>query len=567
MTAVAVIGLGAMGSRLAGRLLAAGNEVIVWNRSPEKAAPLVDRGAIRVATPAEAASRAPVLITVVTDPTALRAVVLGDEGILAGTHRPLTVIEMSTIGPAAVRWLASTLPADVGLIDAPMLGSVTEAETGSLTLFVGGPARLVAQVEPLLSALGTPVHIGALGSGAAAKLVANASLFATVATLGEAVALAHALGLNQEAIFRVLASTPLAAQAERRRDSIKGGEYPPRFRLALARKDADLIGEAARTAKLDLRLTPAAQSWLVDAEAVGLADRDYTAILQRIIGGAGRSPARPEQRRGEGSAVPQPFGYDGLILDLDGVVWLAGEPIEGAVDAIARLRQSGKRVVFLTNDPRSSRAEHAARLTAIGIPASGADVITAAAATAHALQARAELTDQGVFVIGSPAFHHEISRAGLALLPASAAARAKAVAVGGHEGFDYDELRAATTAIANGASLFAAGRDGVFPTPDGPWPATGAIVAAIEAATGVRAVAIGKPEPLMFEIAREALSDCKRIAVVGDHLLADIAGAKRAGLDAILVLTGTTSPADLERSAVVPDLVFDGLAAFAAASA
>ena len=138
---------------------------------------------------------------------------------------------------------------------------------------------------------------------------------------------------------------------------------------------------------------------------------------------------------------------------------------------------------------------------------------------------------------------------------------AEVAVVGGHEGFDYRELRAAVAAVRAGARLLATGRDAVFPMPDGPWPATGAILAAIETAGGVRAVVVGKPERVMFDIACEALSGCARIGVIGDHLTTDIEGARRVGLAAILVLTGLTSQADLERAPVTPDLVLDSLAA------
>jgi glycerol-1-phosphatase len=136
------------------------------------------------------------------------------------------------------------------------------------------------------------------------------------------------------------------------------------------------------------------------------------------------------------------------------------------------------------------------------------------------------------------------------------------VVVGGHEKFDYDELRAAATAVGGGAALYATGRDAAFPTADGPMPATGAILAAIETATNVTAVVLGKPSRYVFEIAREALTDRERVAMIGDHLASDIAGAKAAGLDAILVLTGSTTRADLDRSSIRPDYVLDSLAAF-----
>jgi 3-hydroxyisobutyrate dehydrogenase-like beta-hydroxyacid dehydrogenase len=131
--------------------------------------------------------------------------------------------------------------------------------------------------------LGSPLHVGPLGSGAAAKLVANTTLVGTIGVLGEALALADGLGLPREKAFEVLAATPLGAQAERRRESVESGEYPPRFALYLARKDAELVAAAAREAGVDLRLTEAARSWLAEAEEAGLGDRDYSAVLARIL--------------------------------------------------------------------------------------------------------------------------------------------------------------------------------------------------------------------------------------------------------------------------------------------
>jgi len=557
--AVAVVGLGAMGSRVAARLLGAGHEVTVWNRSPGKLSPLTGRGAVAAGTPAEAASRAGVLITMLSDPEALRSVTEGPDGIAAGAHPSLTVVEMSTVGRAAVAWLASALPAGIGLVDAPVLGSRAEAESGSLTIFAGGPAELVERVMPLLSVLGSAIHVGPLGSGAAAKLVANAAVFGTVAMLGETVALAQALGLPSDMIHHVLAATPLAAQAERRRAAIESGAYPPRFRLALARKDARLISEAAASAGSDLRLIAATETWLAGAEQAGFGDRDYTAMLETILrhGHGHQERPTPGLRRGR-SRVPA--GYDGLIIDLDGVIWLGGDPITGAAEAIAALRARGIKVLFLTNEPLRSRGTIAARLTDIGIPATATQVMTSAAAAARTVGSLPGLLTRRALVLGPPALHDEISAAGFQLLTCENACQADVVVVGGHEGFNYRELRAATVAIRNGARLFATGRDPVFPTPAGPEPATGAVVAAIEAAGGRPAVVVGKPEPIIFDIAREALAGCQRIANIGDNLTTDIVGAKRAGLDAILVLTGTTDRAELERAAIQPDMVLDSLA-------
>lgn len=283
MTAVAIVGLGTMGGRVAARFLAHGDEVLVWNRTRERTAPLADRGAVPVGSPAEAARRAEVVITMVSDPAALRAVTEGPAGVAAGASGSSTVIDMSTVGPSAVARLASVLPSGVGLLDAPVLGSVAEAEAGSLQIFVGGPAPLFDRWAPLLAVLGVPVHVGLLGTGAAAKLVANSTLFGVLGVLGEALALARALGLSMDIAFDVLATTPLAAQAERRRTSVERNEFPARFSLSLARKDADLIVEAAEATDLDLRVGRASRDWLVDADAAGLTDRDYSSVLAWIL--------------------------------------------------------------------------------------------------------------------------------------------------------------------------------------------------------------------------------------------------------------------------------------------
>jgi len=281
MTSIAFIGVGAMGSRMARRLLDAGHELSVWNRTPEKAEPLVEAGATAAASPAEAARRAEVVITMVADSAALQAVTDGPEGIAAAAT---TVLEMSTVGPPAVAQLEASLPPDAGLLDAPVLGSLSEAEGGTLQIFVGGSEALFERVRPLLAELGSPVHVGPLGSGAAAKLVANLTLLGTLGLLGEALALAEGLGLAGEPMWKVLEGTPLGAQAKRRRGAVESGEYPLRFALALARKDADLVADAAAGAGVEVPLARAARHWFTEAEAAGWGESDYSSVLARIIG-------------------------------------------------------------------------------------------------------------------------------------------------------------------------------------------------------------------------------------------------------------------------------------------
>lgn len=285
MTDVAVVGLGLMGQRIARRLLHQGYRVHVWNRTGAAAEALAEAGAEIAETPSQAADRAGTVITMVADGAALRAVVDGPDGIGACPH-PVTVLQMSTVSPEDTRRLADLLPTGSTVVDSPVLGSVVEAESGTLQLLVGASEEDYRRCLPLLGALGTTRLLGPPGAGTAAKLVANSALFGVVGVLGESLRLARTLGLAADEAFEVLAATPLAAQAERRRPAITENTFPPRFTLSLARKDADLVaeativqGEAQGAAGERLRLAEAMRGWLRDAEAAGLGALDYTAVL------------------------------------------------------------------------------------------------------------------------------------------------------------------------------------------------------------------------------------------------------------------------------------------------
>ena len=256
---------------------------------------------------------------------------------------------------------------------------------------------------------------------------------------------------------------------------------------------------------------------------------------------------------------PSSLSFDGLILDLDGVVWVGREPVPGSVETLRQLRARDLPLVFLTNDPTGARADYATRLAEIGLSVAEEEIVTSGSALASLIRDR-EGRSKPAFIIGSPALKRELERVGLELYSGERGRAAEVVAVGGHTGFNYDELRIAAQAVGRGATLYAAGRDPTFPMPDGPWPATGSILAAVETATSVRAIVAGKPEPYIFELARSLLGGCDRVAIVGDHLAADIVGGSSAGLTTILVLTGTTSRRDLEAAEIAPDVVLDDLA-------
>lgn len=183
MATLAFCGLGRMGEAMAGRLLEQGDELVVWNRAPERANDLVERGARQASTPAGAASSVDGVITTFATPDALEEVVFGDDGLASGLHEGQALIEMSTVGPDVVRDLAERLPDGVGVLDAPVLGSVPQAGDGSLKIFVGGPDDLFERWRPVLECMGEPVDFRPLSAGASMKLVANATLGALMSAL------------------------------------------------------------------------------------------------------------------------------------------------------------------------------------------------------------------------------------------------------------------------------------------------------------------------------------------------------------------------------------------------
>jgi HAD superfamily hydrolase (TIGR01450 family) len=232
--------------------------------------------------------------------------------------------------------------------------------------------------------------------------------------------------------------------------------------------------------------------------------------------------------------------YDHLLLDLDGCLWVGDEVIEGAVEAVAALREARKAVLFLTNDTWHAPEELVRRLWRHGFQASLDEVLSAGAALQFWLAQRG---GGGAFVIGSQALVDHVAEAGLRVLNRTEfATRADVVVVASHTAFDYEELKIATQAVLRGAELIGAARDATFPMPDGAWPAAGAVLAAVEAATGRRAaLTVGKPEPAMYEAARDRLGPGRTLAV-GDRPEVDVLGAHRAGLDSALLLAGGPAP-------------------------
>lgn len=256
---------------------------------------------------------------------------------------------------------------------------------------------------------------------------------------------------------------------------------------------------------------------------------------------------------------PFAAAYDQLILDLDGCVYVGGEPTRRAPEAIAALRAAGKRIAFVTNDPRRSEEDYVRRLWGMNVKASVEDVVTVGGAMRHLLaETRAGMT---AFVIGTTALRGHVEGAGLRLMNGTdLASRAQVVVVGGTDELTYDDLRIATLALRRGADFLATSRDPTYPMPDGLWPGTGAIVAAVETASGRESAIVGKPEPQLFLTAIDRLGPGRTLAV-GDKLDADVAAAKRVGIAAALVLTGGTTAAQVEAATgPKPDRVATDLA-------
>jgi 3-hydroxyisobutyrate dehydrogenase-like beta-hydroxyacid dehydrogenase len=192
---------------------------------------------------------------------------------------------MSTIGPVAIRSLASRMPAGVAIVDAEVRGSVPEATEGRLHVFVGATDGDFERVRPIVESLGDVRHVGGLGAGAAMKLVVNSTLGAAIVALGEALALGDSLGLQQKAVLDVLEDSPIGPAVRAKRSNVESAQYPPSFKLRLADKDLRLVTEAGDEALLDLKAARATRAWFDEAMEEGAGDLDFSAVVATIAEG------------------------------------------------------------------------------------------------------------------------------------------------------------------------------------------------------------------------------------------------------------------------------------------
>ncbi len=275
-------GLGRMGSHMVRNLIAAGHDVTVWNRSPDKAERLVLQTGCGVApTPKELADKTDVIITMLADDAASEAVHLGPEGIFAG-RRARTLIEMGTMSPDHIRALVLAAPANTVVIDAPVSGATQAAADRQLMIMAGCSASTAAPIMPLLEALGREViFLEKSGAGAVMKLAVNSLIHGINQTLAEAITLAEAAGIPAPLAFDTIeASAACAPMLKYRRPLyLDESAHDVTFTVSLARKDMAVTSALAKSLGVAMPQGEVTLEKLMQAEAKGFANRDMASIL------------------------------------------------------------------------------------------------------------------------------------------------------------------------------------------------------------------------------------------------------------------------------------------------
>jgi 4-nitrophenyl phosphatase len=251
---------------------------------------------------------------------------------------------------------------------------------------------------------------------------------------------------------------------------------------------------------------------------------------------------------------------DGLVCDLDGVVYRGDEPVAGAASALERLRFAGVRIVFCTNNSMRTPEQYVEKLNRYGIRAGTDEVLTSAVVTAEVLEERG-FAGRRALVVGGEGLRRALDGIGVAEVDGRGTP-ADAVVVGLDLLFDYDLMRRAARALHHGAAFIASNDDATFPAPgEERWPGAGAILASLEVAAGRHAEVMGKPHAPMMDAAERRLRGATDIAVVGDRPETDLRGGAARGWRTVLVLSGVTSRDDAGYVDPPPDVVLESIAA------
>ena len=277
-----------MGSRMAGRLLAARHDVVVYNRTRERTRPLEQGGAKVAATAQQLAAGVDIVFSSVANDAALQQVMFGPDGALEGTRAGSIVIELSTVNPRTSRHLhESARSKGVSVLDAPVSGSTVQAEQGQLVIFVGGEEDVYQKCQPILAVLGSKTfYLGPSGAGATMKLCVNTLLGLGVQALAEAIALGVKAGLPRERFLQVLGETAVVSPSQKAKlENVRTNEYLPAFALRLMFKDFGLIVETAMELSVPMPATAAAVQVAAAEQARQLSahsDEDFSAVVRAM---------------------------------------------------------------------------------------------------------------------------------------------------------------------------------------------------------------------------------------------------------------------------------------------
>jgi 3-hydroxyisobutyrate dehydrogenase-like beta-hydroxyacid dehydrogenase len=287
MPTVAVVGTGRMGSAMARALARGGVDLVLHNRSAERAEALANEiGASLAGSPAEAAAAADVAITMLADGPAVEATWSGPDGLIAGAPDGSVLVDMSTVPPETLPALADAVRArGAGILDAPVSGSVSLAESGQLTIMAGGSAEDLERARPTLDLVAKQItHVGSLGSGHALKLAVNALIFALNNGVSEALVLAERAGIDRALAYDVFTAGAAGAPfiGYKREAFVAPDDAPVAFSLDLAAKDLRLITELAERLGVPMEQTRVNQRLIVEASARLGADRDASAVASHL---------------------------------------------------------------------------------------------------------------------------------------------------------------------------------------------------------------------------------------------------------------------------------------------
>ena len=295
MTTVGFIGLGAMGGRMARRLLDAGFTLHGYNRTAAKAADLVKAGMTLAASPREVAERAEAVFTMVTDDAALEAVTRAPQGILAGLRPGGILIEMSTVSPAVIHRLAAEVTArGAALLDAPVSGSPATLEAGQLSFMVGGDPAVLDRARPFLLAIGpTITHVGAAGLAKSMKIAVNQGLAVQMLAFSEAVLLAEKAGIDRERAVEVLLKSVVASPMVKYRGPfVLGMPAEAWFDVDMIQKDLRLALDMAHASGVSLPTVALTHEMLTAARGLGLAKYDFAVVFDVIARLSGLPPSK-----------------------------------------------------------------------------------------------------------------------------------------------------------------------------------------------------------------------------------------------------------------------------------